>query len=481
VAAFAALAWARLPVFDLESEALLQRAELESQSTGLLALLGGAAPVLDVLAGVEEAVQLSFPRGEDDALADGSDGAASSSSLNFRGECVVGSERTPGGHCNFFAAIDNGLRIWRTRGVYFEDVLRAFRPITDQKLVLFRYVGDELVQVIPRHSHLDAEYGAAEPACLAQAILDVLAQTDLPHFDFVLSHGDLPILRKVAGQPPFYGPTDWEARSPAPLFSICSSDDFWDVLFPNVCRPSLVNMSRMSPLPWHKKRKVALWRGTDRGAVNWAKQIRDMYQGSPRKRFLDTWGSLDAFDLAFLEDDLLNASVVNTDPSFIPLTSWPEWRYLLDLPGNGYSGSLKQKLTSSSAVLLLTDVGVEGATPVYEHYHFGLQDRVHVLHISMDNVGDKVQWARSHDGAMRRIARNANEYMRSFQEHTRCYIWRLLSEYGELLRYEPAHTSVSAFGVGVSVQTYQVHRRPLRREAARFRARCQELLEEHSQ
>jgi len=65
--------------------------------------------------------------------------------------------------------------------------------------------------------------------------------------------------------------------------------------------------------------------------------------------------------------------VVNTDPNFVPLDRWPEWRYLLDLPGNGYSGSLKQKLTSTSAVLLLTDMGVEGASPVYEHYHGGLQ------------------------------------------------------------------------------------------------------------
>merc|ERR1719428_2834152 len=108
-------------------------------------------------------------------------------------------------------------------------------------------------------------------------------------------------------------------------------------------------------------------------------KISDMYRGSPRKAFLDRISNGDGFDAAFLDDDLLNASVVNTDPNFVPLDRWPEWRYLLDLPGNGYSGSLKQKLTSSAAVLLLTDTGISGASPVYEHYHVGLQDNVHVL------------------------------------------------------------------------------------------------------
>jgi len=328
---------------------------------------------------------------------------------------------------------------------------------------------------------LDVDFGATEPSCLANAILSVIAQVDIADFDMVLNHGDLPTLRRSADQPPFYGPMDRDARAPAPLFSICSSESFWDILFPNVCRPALVNMSMMSRIPWHEKRDVAFWRGTDRGAVNWAARVQDMYKGSPRKRFLDTWAGTDLYDLAFLEDDLLNATVVNTDPSFVPLDRWPEWRYLVDLPGNGYSGSLKQKLTSSSAVLLLTDVGVPGAQPVYEHYHGGLQDLIHVLQVSMDNAGDKVLWAREHDDLMEQMVGSANEYMRAFDELTKCYVWRLLDEYAKLLLYKPAHAQTSAFLGDVSVRTLKVQRRPLRREAAAFKARCRELLEDHAQ
>eukprot|EP00415_Alexandrium_ostenfeldii_P001012 UN1012 len=196
---------------------------------------------------------------------------------------------------------------------------------------------------------------------------------------------------------------------------------------------------------------------------------------------MDAWGGTGLFDLAFLEDDLLNATVVNTDPSFVPLDRWPEWRYLLDLPGNGYSGSLKQKLTSSSAVVLLTDVGVPGAQPVYEHYHSGLQDLVHVLQISMDDAGEKVQWARANDGRLEQMVQNSNDYMRAFDQLTRCYIWKLLDEYAQLLQYTPTHSQTSAFIGEVSVRTLKVQRRPLRREAAAFRARCQQLLEEYAQ
>ncbi|CAE7883764.1 POGLUT2 [Symbiodinium microadriaticum] len=331
-------------------------------------------------------------------------------------------------------------------------------------------------EVIPQHSHLEVDFGAIEPTCLAHALLNLIAAVDLPDFDIVLNHGDLPLLRKEHEKPPFYGPMDKEARTPAPLFSICASEDFWDILFPNVCRPALVNMSSMSAIPWEAKTPAAFWRGTDRGAVNWAVELQDMYRGSPRKRFLDTWSENPNFDLAFLEDDLLNATVVNTDPSFVPLDKWPRWRYLLDLPGNGYSGSLKQKLTTTSAVLMMKNVNVVGSQPVYEHYHGGLQDGVHVLVVSMNDAGQKVAWAQQHDDQMKEMVANANRYMEDVQKLTQCYLWFLIKRFASLLRYKPQQEQTSAFSSRASVRTMKVHRRPLRREAAAFKKTCEELL-----
>lgn len=456
---------------------------------GLEEAAGG--PLLEVLARLERAYQRARAEGgggggagaagAKGGPADGGQQEPVGGTAAAGGACVVPAASTAGGRCNFFAPIARDLHVWRDGGVSLEDVVRAFRPVTDQKTLLLRFLGDELVLVAPQRSHLEADFGAGEPTCLANALLGVLAQADLPPFDVVLNHGDLPILRRSAGQPPFYGPTDREARVPAPLFSICGSVDFWDILFPNVCRPALVNMSLMSPWPWREKRPVALWRGTDRGAANWARELGEMYRGSPRKRFLEAWGGSEGFDVAFLEDDLLNATVVNTDPNFVPLSRAPEWRYLLDLPGNGYSGSLKQKLTSSSAVLLLTDVGVPGASPVYEHYHLGLRDGVHVLHVAMSDAGERLRWARGHDGAMQQIVRHANEYMGQFKELTQCYLWHLLDEYAKLLLYRPAHEQLAAFGSGTSSRAFALRRRPAREEAERFQSNCRRLLEEHAQ
>lgn len=74
--------------------------------------------------------------------------------------------------------------------------------------------------MIPKHSHLDVDFGATEPACLAQAwgssvhvpchgfrpwsdglavsprLKELLARVELPDVDLVLNHGDLPLLRQ---------------------------------------------------------------------------------------------------------------------------------------------------------------------------------------------------------------------------------------------------------------------------------------------
>eukprot|EP00933_Yihiella_yeosuensis_P055686 TRINITY_DN54550_c0_g1_i1.p1 TRINITY_DN54550_c0_g1~~TRINITY_DN54550_c0_g1_i1.p1 ORF type:complete len:481 (-),score=78.95 TRINITY_DN54550_c0_g1_i1:21-1433(-) len=469
-----AMTWSRLPAYDAESEAQLRRSQHFGLQPGLGSLLAApfAHPLPEILARVAVGQQLSQHLQEADREAS-----------HEGNSCVISSAVTPSGNCNFFAPVETGLGPWRRQGgIFLEDQIRAFRPVTDQKTVLFRLIGNELIQVTPEHSHLDVDFGATEPACLAHALLAVIAQVDLPDFDIVLNHGDLPLLRKTGEKPPFYGPMDREARAAAPLFSICASADFWDILFPNVCRPALVNMSEMSPVPWQEKKDIAFWRGTDRGAVNWAIELRDMYSGSPRKRFLDGWsGDSEKFDLAFLEDDLLNATVVNTDPNFVPLDSQPRWRYLLDLPGNGYSGSLKQKLTSTSAVLLLTDMNVAGAKPVHEHYHAGLKDLVHVLRVTMHDAGEKVAWARDHDKEMETMVHNANEYMRDFNQLTHCYLWRLLTDFAGLLRYRPILEQTAAFGKRNTVRAMRIHRRPLRAEAKAFRAKCERLLERNAE
>eukprot|EP00928_Gymnodinium_smaydae_P054234 TRINITY_DN38046_c0_g1_i1.p1 TRINITY_DN38046_c0_g1~~TRINITY_DN38046_c0_g1_i1.p1 ORF type:complete len:706 (-),score=73.39 TRINITY_DN38046_c0_g1_i1:6-2123(-) len=490
-AAFLAVAWSRFPVYDADTEALIGKAEGVISSVDLSTLVSARHPFLRVLDDVASTYQAFLIDSGSLYSTKTSDSESDSKVVDYTrhmmddaafaagsgGDCVVSFARTPLGRCNVFAPIPRSLNYWRSKGVQFEDTLFAFRQITDQKNILFRIIGEELYMVTPRHSHFSAEFGAMEPTCLAQGLLALLAKVEIPSVDFVLNHGDLPLLRGLANRPPFYGPEDRDARFPAPLFSICASEDFWDIPFPNTCRPALVNISNLSKVPWADKRKIAFWRGTDRGAVNWAIRYEDMWRGSPRKQFLDRWGDDSYFNLAFLNDDLLNATVVNTDENFVPLEGWLNNKYLLDLPGNGYSGSLKQKLTGSSAVLLLTDIDRAGATPVYEHYHAGLQDRTHVLSVTMKNAGTVLKWATDHDAATAKIVGHANEYMSHFEEYTQCYLWRLLTLFGQLLRYTPSPDQIDAFG-DTNVHVMHIHRRPTKRESKEFEDNCLRIIDE---
>ncbi|CAD7929715.1 unnamed protein product [Amoebophrya sp. A25] len=396
--------------------------------------------------------------------------------------------------CDPYAAIVPDLARWRQLGVSQASVHAAMNQITDAKHVLFRYVKEEakLYQVLPVFSHLnqstgkaDADLDAVEPTCLARKILSVLEKSpSIGSFDLVLNHGDMPLLRKKEGVPPFYNLMDQEARSAVPLFSIASNREFHDILFPNVCRPQLVNLTEVvlekarwkrkkkmeggalesrvdneqdnqvvdgntkgddlifgdkhdtSLLPeWESKIPIAFWRGTDRGAVNWSREYREMLdRGSPRRNFLEMAAeSPDLFDTAFLDDDLANVTVVNSDANFVPLDEQAKWKYALDLPGNGYSGGLKQKLTGTSPVLLATDMG--RGIPVYEHYHMGLTGYEHVLPVTLDNAAEQVRFAREHDEEMQQMVASANGYMQNYEKFSACYIWRLLERYSSYFRY----------------------------------------------
>eukprot|EP00397_Hematodinium_sp_SG-2012_P024072 GEMP01025058.1.p1 GENE.GEMP01025058.1~~GEMP01025058.1.p1 ORF type:complete len:422 (+),score=87.63 GEMP01025058.1:1118-2383(+) len=385
------------------------------------------------------------------------------------GRCVVRGAETARG-CHPFARISADMDFWLEKKVTFQDQLRAFVPITDQKLLVVRIINNEVQIVLPHTSHLRVEFADTEPQCLVSVLVDLLGRTSFSRpIELVLNHGDLPMLRKRGGALPRYNLDDFEARMRGPLFSLCVSDDFWDLLFPNICRPKLHALPHTTP--WEGKKKQAFWRGTDRGAVNWAHSVEEMLQGSTRARFLRTLEPGLA-DTAFIADDLMNCTVVSSDPNLVPLAGQDAWRFLLDIPGNGYSGSLKQKLTSNSAVLLLTDSG--RGSPVFEHYHLGLQEYVHIVPLLMENGNEQIRWALDNDDKMGVIARNANEFMDNYDRNTRCYLWRLLSSFSEALAYDL--TDEHGFPDSSVFLRQKVLHRPTPREASEFNRECLELI-----
>mgnify|MGYP002016334696 CR=1 FL=1 len=258
----------------------------------------------------------------------------------------------------------------------------------------------------------------------------------------------------------------------------------FNILFPNVCRPALVNLTQKAePIAWDEKHEKAFWRGTDRGGINWVPNYqRLIVDGSPRKRLLDSVSS-DVLDGAFLDDDLMNSSVVANDPNFVPMDQSLRWKYLLDLPGNGYSGALKQKLTGSSAVILpvepLPPAPQDKKLQVYEHYMAGLRSWEHIIPFkSSDDLERRVEWARQHDETVLGIKNRANQYMQDFKTMSECYIYRLLSSWQEILDYE---VTPDASYFENSTVTEFAFLPPLARQAAKFEKMCDDFILQDSQ
>ncbi|KAF4758080.1 hypothetical protein FOZ63_020359, partial [Perkinsus olseni] len=271
---------------------------------------------------------------------------------------------------------------------------------------------------------------------------------------------------------------------------IATSDDFWDILFPNVCRPKLVNMSRADnnaeELSWQDRVPRATWRGTDRGAVNWFTgfDLDGLHGTRSLRQIVKDSSSSEFADVKFLEDDLTDSSVAASDPNFIPMDhSARQWRYLLDIPGNGYSGSLKQKLTSDALVLPVQQQIQGIASPLHEHFYAGLQDKRHVLLVECDedacDVDKKVQFASANDAAARQTVEHANSYMARFDHYSLCYTWRLLQLYSDLLRY-PLEDEPRNRNPTVRVHRYAPQHLPTRAEEEAWREACLQDMDNHS-
>ena len=378
-------------------------------------------------------------------------------------ECL-GGQATGAGVCerDWFLGTQINVGYWESRGVELADVDLAFKQVTDLKLVRLTKVGQVVELAVPKSGHY---FGRLEPElkCLLDFVKKVDAQFGLPDFEFVLNHGDLPLSRRVADKPPLYDFGDGAPRTPVPLLSLVTSPHFHDMLFPNVCRPQLGNLTAAGPAElhdWTKKKEQALYRGTDRGAVNWRRLETPMQKlKSLRKVYEEAMeGHEDLVDFALLDDDLFDAAVVAEDAKFVPFEKSQQWKYIVDIPGNGYSGSLKQKLTSSSAVFVVSrPEEFPDHLPVTEHFYFGLQAFKHYVPVhSPDDLVRKVQWARDNDDVVQEIRNNANRFMDNFQWKSECYVYLLIQKYAKTLRFEPTLTrdlrGVNHYQVRVTAQ-----------------------------
>jgi Glycosyl transferase family 90 len=346
---------------------------------------------------------------------------------------------------DFFYLLRDGrsfLSYWIQRVVNQSDIEMAFRPISDLKLIKITKLGNTLEFVIPLDGFFKGSMDRGELQCLRYFLTTVLRKSSFSSdFTLILNQSDLPLVRLVENSPPFYDLSSSSRNSsisPVPLFSLAGKEDFGDLVFPNVCRPRFENLrlAKGAVNTWEEKISKLFYRATDRGAINWMtdQNTQDFSRlKSVRREFVEYLEKYpDLSDVALLEDDLLDADLVNSNPKFVKFEDSQKFKYLLDLPGNGYSGSLKSKLSSSSVVFMLDKL------QVYEHFYFGLKPWVHFIPIlNPQDALKKVQWAAEHDQEVQKIVKNANEFMESFDFLSECYLWFQLVKYSKAIKFDP--------------------------------------------
>lgn len=269
---------------------------------------------------------------------------------------------------------------------------------------------------------------------------DIVGVPQLPNVDFIINHND--------GMPMHYDPPGFwitdDKNDQAPILSGGKRADApYVVLIPHrTPMPGwtlLVNQTLQSRCPWKKKKREAAWRGNIvlNDADIWSSsddELLDACTRAPRSVICS---------LSQKHPDLINAGFsANLDwiPSknfvkamtpfikgHLPAAEHIRYAYLPVLDGAMISGGgYEWRLFSNSLVF-------KPESPFVAWFEQGLKPHVHFLpiHGNLDDLVEKILWARAHDGECEQMANNgasfAEENLRSEGQYF--YIFRLLEEY----------------------------------------------------
>jgi hypothetical protein len=147
----------------------------------------------------------------------------------------------------------------------------------------------------------------------------------------------------------------------------------------------------MDEVSWTEKRKLAVWHGHKSGYMSHTKLHAPHMTQLPREKIVK---------LSEQRPELLSASF-----SKVPWDAFFQFRYIVAVSGNSYSGLLKEALWSNSCVLRQDSHAGEW----YERF---LEPWVHYVPVEFDlsDLFEKIEWAISHDDECRKIAENGHTF-----------------------------------------------------------------------
>lgn len=255
----------------------------------------------------------------------------------------------------------------------------------------------------------------------------------LPDVDFLLSFRDCPLEKKTNGkfQKPKY----------LPLFSYSKRKDQGGILFPDPiseefarCERKKIQRAKFNPKNyWGNKKEVIFWRGDAQGGIF----SIDQWHEAPRSRLalLSQYYPNDV-DASFSSLTEINESVRDEMLQCLPLQNQIPYsthlNYKYIAVADGDSCPFPQfylALSSGSAAF-------KNKSPNIQWYYNALKEGEHYIEVRSDfsDLPEKVKWAKSHDKELRKISKNAENFIQNnlLPKHIYQYIVELLDEYAKL-------------------------------------------------
>lgn len=272
----------------------------------------------------------------------------------------------------------------------------------------------------------------------------------VPDIDLYINRRDFPLLKEDATEP-YHNIWDSETHplvshaydTYAPLLSSCSAKGFADIPIPTMDDWTRVQgqlgihfasskrsmaISDHFPIPWNKKRELAVFRGTSTG-------MGTDPQTNVRIKLVMEFQNHPLCNVGLTGYNTRPRKIAGDPRVHIPQTKWvplsspmtieeqASYKYIIHAPGHVQAYRLSIELATGSVILMID-------CPYRLWFESLLVPWVHFVPVSADlsDLDDRLQWCIEHDEECQEIARQARAFYDRYLSRSGCleYLWNVL-------------------------------------------------------
>ena len=317
---------------------------------------------------------------------------------------------------------------------------KIFVRICQGKIEIFRQKGENLPHNVIRRAR-----------AVKQLIVDLMNRVYLPDVELVLSFGDAPSMPKQPDALPLAFMRDKSSITAAPrlpIFSVCKTSDFYDILFPfTMIHHGFISKGicpKLKTRPWRIRESKLNTRftTTDFATYRWL-HANESAALSHRAVYAKLSDSKD-IDIRFVRLPKSLAQEMGILPReygqrfALPFFSKFNFKYLLSIDGNGYQSSFKN-IARGGSLIFKVNTFPNGAQATFEHWYAGVLEGQDLIGIhNSSEIGEWILWAQTHDREAKKMAYRLGAKVEKYlsKDHIQCYLFRLLQSYSFLLQYD---------------------------------------------